>query len=692
MNFTTFLSEEKITAADFENFITVAFNGGPERDKDTPIKSMDAYNANLPALKQIVKALKGAGFKGRMIQTGKAQGKLSPTWMGTDKTPKADMVVGKNGISLKKRGGSQLTSAKQAETMSTFNAAVGFMDSEAPGEATRLAKELSDLMLEFAVPKKLGNIGEFLKKIKDPVEYRKTRGTERKLANEYLAKTDAFKTMSDRVRTFFDGNDTFRNFFVYEAATGVEKFRPDPSAAANYIVAFDESGSTSIHKISNGYGKIGPYIPQLASTVKLRISWKTHSSKSQKTFPSFRADVRDDVNDEVTFQSMFEEHFSELNENIFTDAKNFLSNIKDKIQDFIKKAAAHIYNLAKKGIMAILRFLGITPTSVSVSSAIIEETLTEAKYEGKEVKLDDPFRLPQGSNKKFGVYVKNPKSGNVVMVKFGDPNLSIKRDDPDRLKNFRARHNCDQKTDKTTPGYWSCKFWEKGSPVSKLLKQGKVSEEEGCDCGCGCDEQEVNEVNIPGYKGWVNPKTGKTQIIQGHRPYHVQMIVKNPRFYGLTEKLIMNHLIETYEEMDAPSPEEDAKFAMDELKSGRRDIDHSVELMAMDRGWVRFVEGEYAEISGRKKFNDRELRKILQLIDEETPLTMKPKTTMGLQQYRPLSKTTVKVDYYGDLEMNEIKNLIKGRRKGDKQTDIGRTMAMFREYVEVTEGEWKDEE
>ena len=140
---------------------------------------------------------------------------------------------------------------------------------------------------------------------------------------------------------------------------GAEKFRPDPSAAANYIVAFDESGSTSIHKISNGYGKIGPYIPKLASTVKLRISWKTHSSKSQKTFPSFRADVRDDVNDEVTFQSMFEEHFSELNENIFTDAKNFLSNIKDKIQDFIKKAAAHIYNLGQKrhhGNLAILGY------------------------------------------------------------------------------------------------------------------------------------------------------------------------------------------------------------------------------------------------------------------------------------------------------------------------------------------------
>ena len=58
----------------------------------------------------------------------------------------------------------------------------------------------------------------------------------------------------------------------------------------------------------------------------------------------------------------------------------------------------------------------------------------------------------------------------------------------------------------------------------------------------------------------LNPKTGKTQIIQGHRPYHVQMIVNNPRFYGLTEKLILNHLIETYEEMDSPTPEKDAQI------------------------------------------------------------------------------------------------------------------------------------
>jgi hypothetical protein len=91
----------------------------------------------------------------------------------------------------------------------------------------------------------------------------------------------------------------------------------------------------------------------------------------------------------------------------------------------------------------------------------------DAEYQGKKVKLNNPVR---GGSKKFYVYVKNDK-GNVVKVSFGDSTgLSIKRDDPERRKAFRARHNCDQKKDKTTPGYWSCKFWEKGKSVTDLMK------------------------------------------------------------------------------------------------------------------------------------------------------------------------------------------------------------------------------
>ena len=84
------------------------------------------------------------------------------------------------------------------------------------------------------------------------------------------------------------------------------------------------------------------------------------------------------------------------------------------------------------------------------------------KYEGKT--LNNPSRSPKGSPGKFHVYLKNAK-GNVVKVNFGDPNSEIKRDDPARRKAFRARHNCADKKDKTTAGYWSCYQWRASAKV-----------------------------------------------------------------------------------------------------------------------------------------------------------------------------------------------------------------------------------
>ena len=68
--------------------------------------------------------------------------------------------------------------------------------------------------------------------------------------------------------------------------------------------------------------------------------------------------------------------------------------------------------------------------------------VTESEYQGKKVKLNDPIRTSENPNKKFKVYVKNEK-GKVVVVRFGDPNMDIKSDDPEKRKSFRARHNCD---------------------------------------------------------------------------------------------------------------------------------------------------------------------------------------------------------------------------------------------------------
>ena len=73
--------------------------------------------------------------------------------------------------------------------------------------------------------------------------------------------------------------------------------------------------------------------------------------------------------------------------------------------------------------------------------------------------LGKPFRTP-GERKKFAVYVRND-SGNVVKVRFGDPNLSIKRDNPARRRSFRARHNCANPGPRTKAKYWSCRMWSK---------------------------------------------------------------------------------------------------------------------------------------------------------------------------------------------------------------------------------------
>ena len=80
-----------------------------------------------------------------------------------------------------------------------------------------------------------------------------------------------------------------------------------------------------------------------------------------------------------------------------------------------------------------------------------------SEYQGKKVTLNKPFYTPDGP-KKSAVYVNGPKD-KVVIVRFGDPNMEIKKDDPERRKSFRARHGCDNPGPKWKAKYWSCKAW-----------------------------------------------------------------------------------------------------------------------------------------------------------------------------------------------------------------------------------------
>jgi len=110
--------------------------------------------------------------------------------------------------------------------------------------------------------------------------------------------------------------------------------------------------------------------------------------------------------------------------------------------------------------------------------AIVQEVLktdfAKAEYQGEKVTLNKPRRI-QGGNKKFEVFVQD--GGKVKRVTFGDPNMEIRRDDPKARSNFRSRHICDSKKDKTTAGYWSCRMWEANTSVGDMTKaniEGKI--------------------------------------------------------------------------------------------------------------------------------------------------------------------------------------------------------------------------
>ena len=92
------------------------------------------------------------------------------------------------------------------------------------------------------------------------------------------------------------------------------------------------------------------------------------------------------------------------------------------------------------------------------------DELHEAEYQGRKVKIGKPTAIRKGDTgygkKQDKVYVKDgPKEDDVKVVRFGDPDSEIRRDNPKAKKNFRARHNCDSPGPKTKARYWSCKEW-----------------------------------------------------------------------------------------------------------------------------------------------------------------------------------------------------------------------------------------
>jgi hypothetical protein len=116
------------------------------------------------------------------------------------------------------------------------------------------------------------------------------------------------------------------------------------------------------------------------------------------------------------------------------------------------------YILIKDGKPQAANDLGPATMQALQKAGLIDAQpgVKEAKYHGREVPLGKPMA---GDVKKSKVYVRDPATGNIKKVNFGDPNMRIKKSSPGHRKSFRARHHCENPGPKTKARYWSCRAW-----------------------------------------------------------------------------------------------------------------------------------------------------------------------------------------------------------------------------------------
>jgi len=125
------------------------------------------------------------------------------------------------------------------------------------------------------------------------------------------------------------------------------------------------------------------------------------------------------------------------------------ASYKDLLKDLLLfyKGNKEVYNVVQSGLLEAKK-----------KEELCEiEQIEEGEYQGRKVKLGKPFYTPGGPRKR-AVYVRNDK-GNVVKVGFGEPGMKIKKNNPDRRRSFRARHNCENPGPRWKARYWSCRAW-----------------------------------------------------------------------------------------------------------------------------------------------------------------------------------------------------------------------------------------
>ena len=308
----------------------------------------------------------------------------------------------------------------------------------------------------------------------DPAAYRQT--TADKGAKTKPSKyTKKFKQMYGELKTSKDTDPTLMPTGVPEAYDMGHDYAKYTSSITPGEKHYSASFQGTTYKPSNPKDNLINVNAEKDNEMKKKVELKDIEewANDKDTIDKYKERYGED------WQSKIEETYEKMFSKVIDSNENMLEGrMKDIAIDLMSKEKGGLdadefkrkYNKSKAEMQ---KDLGTPPNMPKKSFkefaedvnewGVFPSMIVEAEYQGKKVKLNDPIRTSENPKKKFKVYVKD--GDTVKVVRFGDPNMSIKRDDPARLKNFRARHNCDNPGPKTKARYWSCFQWRAGAKV-----------------------------------------------------------------------------------------------------------------------------------------------------------------------------------------------------------------------------------
>jgi len=420
------------SGAQWESLISIGFNihtghsnakpGNLKYDKKLGIdettfsKVIEFWPNYSKASMKLGEAFAKEGFKAPMTQTGSGSVSLSKEWTswgGKNKTPKTDMTTKKRKISLKKKGGSQLMSAKKGEAMATFNGALELMGTNKTNQ--KYIKSIVDTVDEKFNSVIMAGTIEDLKNPNSPLMKNLSSGEQAKLKKEVVTQQKINDEMSELMQEVFNGkgksaeekvfHKVYKEHFVFEASTGLKKFNAG-KGTASHLVEFTEQGKISQYHPLGNVGSVTNFsisddIITIAKKTDFYVSFKTGSNNPYSALRTKALKLTNSYNHGAsTMRQLVLETLEEDGAMLLTEdmcmlnewdlvgkafnkvqkraskvkgwvkskapkAMDWLKNFMNALAKKVKLAMKKIITLGKKALHALIRFFGFEVKDVT---------------------------------------------------------------------------------------------------------------------------------------------------------------------------------------------------------------------------------------------------------------------------------------------------------------------------------------